>query len=155
MLQELDEIPPELWKTKKFDALLFPLCNAVYKRNTIERWTKGCILPFPTKGELGITKNNRGITLTPLAAEVYNSSQSHRTWNWENILKKSELFSEKSIHNSPDSNNPSNYGMISYRILEVIILFADFSNAFDSIHREKMKQILLAHGLPNETVTDL
>ncbi len=32
-------------------------------------------------------------------------------------------------------------------------MFTDFSKAFDSIHREKMEQILLAHGLLRETVT--
>ena len=33
------------------------------------------------------------------------------------------------------------------------MLFVDFTNAFDSIHRGKMEQILLAYGLPKETVT--
>ena len=37
--------------------------------------------------------------------------------------------------------------------LEAIPLLVDFSKAFDSIHRWKMKQILLANGLPKETVT--
>ena len=32
------------------------------------------------------------------------------------------------------------------------LLFVDFINAFDSIHRGKMEQILLAYGLPKETV---
>ena len=32
-------------------------------------------------------------------------------------------------------------------------LFIDFSKAFDSIYRGKMEQILLAYGLPKETVT--
>ena len=32
------------------------------------------------------------------------------------------------------------------------LLFVDFAKAFDSIHREKMEQILLAYGLPKETV---
>ena len=31
--------------------------------------------------------------------------------------------------------------------------FVDFTKAFDSIHRGKMEQILLAYGLPKETVT--
>ena len=31
-------------------------------------------------------------------------------------------------------------------------LFVEFSKAFDSIHRGKMEQILLAYGLPKETV---
>ena len=37
--------------------------------------------------------------------------------------------------------------------LQVTILFLDFTNAFDSIHRGKMEQILLAYGLPKETIT--
>ena len=35
--------------------------------------------------------------------------------------------------------------------LEATILFVDFTKAFDSIHRRKMEQILLAYGLPKET----
>ena len=36
--------------------------------------------------------------------------------------------------------------------LGVKILFVKFSKAFDTIHRGKMEQILLAYGLPKETV---
>ena len=36
--------------------------------------------------------------------------------------------------------------------LRVTLLFVDFNKAFDSIHRGKMEQILLAYGLPKETV---
>ena len=32
-------------------------------------------------------------------------------------------------------------------------LFVDFSNAFDSMHWEKMEQILLGYGLSKETAT--
>ena len=49
----LDEIPPEVWKTRQFDDILLRHCNAVYNQNPIDRWTKGCILPFPKKGDLG------------------------------------------------------------------------------------------------------
>ena len=46
----LDEIPPEVWKTRQFDDILLRHCNAVYNQNRIDRWMKGCILPFPKKG---------------------------------------------------------------------------------------------------------
>ena len=36
--------------------------------------------------------------------------------------------------------------------LEATILFVNFSKAFESKHRGKMEQILLAYGQPNETV---
>ena len=36
--------------------------------------------------------------------------------------------------------------------LQATLLFVNFTKAFDSIHRGKMEQILLAYGLPKETV---
>ena len=51
----LDEIPPEVWKTRQFDDIL--LRNAVYNQNPINRWMMRCILPFPKKGDLGLAKN--------------------------------------------------------------------------------------------------
>ena len=49
--------PPEVWKTRQFDDILLRHCNAVYNQNPIDRWMKGCILPFPKKGDLGLAKN--------------------------------------------------------------------------------------------------
>ena len=39
----------------------------------IERWTKGCILLFPKKGNLAIAKNYWGITINSIAAKIYNA----------------------------------------------------------------------------------
>ena len=36
----LDEIPAEVWKTRKFDDILLRYCNAVYNQNPINRWMK-------------------------------------------------------------------------------------------------------------------
>ena len=69
----LDNIPPEVWKTRKFDKILLGFCNSVYDNEPIQKWTQGCILPFPKKGDLGVPKNYRGITLTSIAAKVYNA----------------------------------------------------------------------------------
>ena len=33
----LDEIPPEVWKTRQFDDILLRQCNAVYNQNPIDR----------------------------------------------------------------------------------------------------------------------
>ena len=45
----------------------------MYEQNTIEKWTKGCTLFLPKKGDLRITKNYWGITLTAIVARVYNA----------------------------------------------------------------------------------
>ena len=39
---------------------------------------KGCILPFPKKGDLGLAKNYRGITLTSIAAKIYSALLRNR-----------------------------------------------------------------------------
>ena len=49
----LDEIPPEVWKTRQFDDILLRHCNEVYDQNPIDRWMMGCILPLPEKDDLG------------------------------------------------------------------------------------------------------
>ena len=39
---------------------------------------KGCILPFPKKGDLRLAKQYRGITLTSTAAKIYNALLRNR-----------------------------------------------------------------------------
>ena len=65
-----DEIPVEVWKTREFDDIQLRHCNAVYNQNTIDRWTKGCTLPFSKKSDLVIAKNYQGITLTSITAKI-------------------------------------------------------------------------------------
>ena len=85
----LDEIPPEVWKTRQFDDILLRHCNAVYNQNPIDRWMKGCIPPFPKKGDLRLAKNYQGITLTSIAAKIYNALLRNRIEpKIDNILRK-------------------------------------------------------------------
>ena len=77
-LKGLDEIPWEVWKTGEFNNILLRHCNAVYNQNTIDKWTKGYILPFPKKGDLRLAENYQGITLTPIAAKIFNALLRNR-----------------------------------------------------------------------------
>ena len=87
----LDDIPPEVWKTRQFDDILLRHYNAVYNQNPIDRWIKGCILPFPKKGDLGLAKNYQGITLTSIAAKIYNPLLRNRIEpKIDNILRKNQ-----------------------------------------------------------------
>ena len=52
---------------------------------------KGCILPLPKKGDLGLAKNYRGITLTSIAAKIYNALLRNRIEpKIDNILRKNQ-----------------------------------------------------------------
>ena len=150
----LDEIPPEVWKTRQFDDILLRHCNAVYNQNPIDRWMKGCILPFPKKGDLGLAKNYRGITLTSIAAKIYNALLRNL------IEPKIDNMLRKNQNDFRRNRSTTSQILTIRRILEgvraknlqVTLLFVDFTKAFDSIHRGKIEQILLAYGLRKETV---
>ena len=115
---------------------------------------KGCILPLPKKGDLGLAKNYLGITLTSIAAKIYNALLSNRIEpKIDNILRKNQ--------NGFRRNGSTTSQILTIcRILEgvwvknlkVKILFVDFTKDFDFIPRGKMEQILLAFDLPKETV---
>ena len=129
-------------------------CNAVYHQNPIDRWMKGCILPFHKKGDLRLAKNYRGITLTSITAKIYNALLRNRIEpKIDNILRKNE--------NGFRRNRSTTSQILTIRrILEGVraknllatLLFVDFTKAFDSILWGKMEQILLAYGLPKETI---
>ena len=115
---------------------------------------KGCILPFPKKGDLGLAKNYRGITLTSIAAKIYNALLRNCIEpKIDNILRKNQNGFRR-------NRSTTSQILTIHRILEgvraknlqVTLIFVDFTKAFDSIHRGKMEQILLAYGIPKETV---
>ena len=150
----LDDVPPEVWKIGEFNNILLQSCNAVYNQSLINKWTEGCILPFPKKGDLGLAVNYRGITLTSTAAKIYNAMLLNRLQpEVDKVLRKnqngfrknrstvSQILTVRRIIEGVRSRN-----------LQAVLLFVDFSKAFDSIHRGKMEQIPLAYGIPKETV---
>ena len=51
---------------KKFDYILFRLCNAVYQQNTIEKETIGWLITFPKKCDL------RSIIFPAISAKICN-----------------------------------------------------------------------------------
>ena len=150
----LDEIPPGVWKTRQFDDILLRHCNAVYNENPIDRWMKGCILPFPKKRDLGLAKNYRGITLTSIAAKIYNALLRNRIEpKIDNILRKNQNgFRRNRSTTSQILTIRRILEGVRAKNLQATLTFVDFTKAFDSIHRGKMEQILLAYGIPKETV---
>ena len=124
------------------------------EQNSIDRWTKGCILPFPKKGDLGEVKNYRSITFTSIAAKIHTALLSNLiepkiwkiVWKNQNGFRRNRSTTSKifTIHWILEG--------VREKILEATHLFVNLSMAFDSIHRGKMEQILLADGLPKESV---
>ena len=149
----LDEIRP-VWKTRQFDDILLRHRNTVYNQYPIDRWMKGCILHFPKNCDLGLAKNYRAITLTSIAAKIHNALL------WNRIEPKIDNILRKNQNGFRRNRSTTSQILTIRRILEGVwaknlqatLPFVDFTKAFDFIHRGKMEQILLAYGLPKETV---
>ena len=100
------------------------------------------------------SKNYRGITLISIAAKIYNALLRNRIEpEIDNILRKNQ--------NGFRRNRSTTSQILTIcRILEGVraknlqakLIFVDFTKAFNSIHRGKMEQILLAYGIPKENV---
>ena len=69
----LDEIHPEVWKTRQFDDILLRHYNAVSNQNPIHGWMKGFIPPPSLKR---VTSNYRSSQNLPCPA-----TKPHRTQN--------------------------------------------------------------------------
>ena len=123
-------------------------------QNPIDRWMNGCILPFPKKGDLGLAKNYRGITLTSIAAKIFNALLRNRIEpKIDNILRKNQNgFRRNRSTTSQILTIRRILEGVRAKNLQATLIFVDFTKAFDSIHRWKMEQILLAYGIPKETV---
>ena len=114
---------------------------------------KGCILPFPKKGDLRLAKNYRGVTLTSMAAKICNALLRNRIEpKIDNILRKNQNgFRRNRSTTSQILTIRRILEGVRAKNLQATLIFVEFTKAFDSIHRGKMEQILLAYGIPKET----
>ena len=82
------------WHTSlimQWHILTFDYTMRYINQNTIEKWTKDSIFPFSKKGNLRISKNYRGKTLTAIASKVYNELfHNHNRPEVEKVLRKNQ-----------------------------------------------------------------
>ena len=112
-------------------------------------------MPFPKKADLGQTSNYRGITLTSIAAKIYNALLLNQIQpEMENILRRNQYgFRKGSVTIGQILTMRRSIEGVKVIQIPATLLFVDFSKAFDSVHREKMEKIILAYVIPKEIVT--
>ena len=76
-MDNMDNIPVEVWKAGVLNDELLHVCNQTLNGKKPSIWSKSIIITIPKKGELGIPKNYRGISLTCIAAKIYNRMLLH------------------------------------------------------------------------------
>ena len=99
---------------------------------------KGCILLFPKKGDLGLAKNYRGITLTSIAAKIYNALlRNCIVPQIDKILRKNQNGFRRNRCTTSQILTIRRIleGVRAKKKLQATLLFVDFTKAFDSIHR--------------------
>ena len=150
----LDGIPIETWKTGCLDEELSEICNKTFHGDVPGIWLRGGILPFPKKGDLGVTSNYSGITLSPAGAKVYNRM----------ILNRIRPHLDPKLRINQNGFRPGRSTVaqiltlrrmlegVNSKNLPAVLTFVYFRKAFDSIHRGKLMEILKAYGVPEEIV---
>ena len=151
----LDEIPAEVWKTGRFNNILLDICNGTLLRGEKpQEWSLSGIVPIPKKGDLSKATNYRGISLTSIAAKIFNRLILNRIRpHMEPLLRPNQngFRAERSTTSHILALRRLIEG-IKDKQLECIITFIDFKKAFDSVHRGKMLKILKAYGIPDGIV---
>ena len=115
---------------------------------------EGMYPPLLYKGWPRISQELPRYNITSIAAKIYNALLRNRIEpKIDNILRKNQNGFRR-------NRSTTSHILTIRRILQGVraknlqtaLLFVDFTKAFDSIHRGKMEQILLAYGIPKETV---
>ena len=112
------------------------------------------IIPIPKSGNLALTTNYRGISLSAIAAKITNKM----------LLNRIQPFIDPLLRPNQNGFRPKRsttaHILALRRIIEevkknnlkAILVFVDFKKAFDSIHRGKLMKILEAYGIPEQIV---
>ena len=150
----LDDIPAEVWKSRILDNELLDFCNKTLNGDKPENWSESGIVPVPKKGDLSKPTNYRGISLTAIAAKIYNRMLLDRLRPHvdpllrpnQNGFRKgrgtvSQILTIRRIIEGVKAKN-----------LKAVLTFIDFKKAFDSVDRQKLMDILRAYGIPEKIV---
>jgi hypothetical protein len=150
-----DEIHPEILKRCNLDDVILEFCNdALLNGRKPEQWSLLNLIPIPKSGDLREGKNYRGISLSSVVAKTYNRL----------LLNRIRPFLDPVLRYNQNGFRPGRSTISQIlalrRIIEEIknnnlnaaLVFIDFKKAFDTIHREKMLDILKAYGVPERLV---
>ena len=109
------------------------------------------LIPVPKSGDLSLTANYRGISLSSIVAKTYNRMLLNRIRpRLDDKLRPNQCgFREKRSTTEQILALRRIIEGIEDKNLSAVVTFIDFKKAFDTIHRGKMIKILKAYGIPD------
>jgi hypothetical protein len=152
----VDEIPAEIWKWGGIEkSLLHFIVECYFGRNVPVSWKEALIVPVPKKGDLTAPDNYRGIALMCVAAKLYNRIILKRLQDaLESVLRINQngfRVGRSTVQHILVVRRLMEAGMC-YQGFKGVVVFVDFTKAFDSIFRPSMWNILRAYGVPEELI---
>ena len=138
-------------KRCNIDEIILDYCNqGLLNRKIPSQWSIMNLIPVPKSGDLSLTSNYRGISLSSLVAKTYNRMILNRIRpHLDNKLKPNQCgFRKKRSTTEQILALRRIIEGVHEKNLSAVITFIDFKKAFDTIHRGKMVKIRLAYGIP-------
>ena len=150
-----DGIIPEVLKYIQINDIMLDIINKSFENcEQPDLLNISNVIPIHKSGNLTITDNYRGISLTSIIAKTYNRM----------LLNRIRPILDPLLRNNQNGfrQERTTVGhILSIRILlegvksknvPVVFTFIDFKKAFDSVHRGKMIKILRSYGIPDKIV---
>ena len=146
-----DELIPEMFISTV--EIILPVLNKLFNRLFFEGtfpdlWSKSIMIPLHKKGDMNSVNNYRGISLLDTFGKIYTSILNRRLTFYVNIYGK--------IAESQSGYCTIDNAFILMSIIQkylckkkgrIYVCFVDFQKAFDSVHREKLWQVLKTVGI--------
>lgn len=151
-----DGITAEVLKYCDLDSIVLSYANdLLMTQSKPEQWSIINLVPVPKTGDLSLCTNYRGIALTSIVAKLVNRLLLNR------IQPKLDCHLRPNQNGFRPGRSTTAHILALRRMIEgvkrknlkAVLLFVDFSKAFDSVHRGKMMLILKSYGIPPELVT--
>ena len=151
----VDGITPEVLKYCDLDETILQYANKLMiDGEKPEQWSLIDIVPLPKSGDLSLYANYRGISLSSIVSKLVNRMLLNR------IQPKLDQHLRPNQNGFRPKRSTTSHILALRRIIEgvkrnnlkAVLLFVDFSKAFDSVHRGKMMKILSAYGIPDQLV---
>ena len=151
----IDGILAEVLKNVALRNALLEMFNMCYNTKTVpDEWHQSILVPIFKKGDPTKCGNYRGIALMSICAKLYNLL----------LLERLRVLDPKLRHNQNGSRvlrSTAQQVLALRRIIEevssvkdkkLLMVFIDFSKAYDSIDWNYIESILLSYSVPAEIV---